>query len=168
MWTDQLWVEWATVYFEHKVLRDSSLNVGIWNLDERNLEAADGRPTVDGSPLRHFHFWGFDPRQPHLNSLYYEEARRNFERERGRALPPQPTNPVLSDLVERYTERPAQMQAARISSNALTPIRSAPAAVRSSFASARSTARRSWPPKRAVQSFLRTHSIRPESQSSSG
>ena len=104
MWTDQLWVEWATVYFEHKVLRDSSLNVGIWNLDERNLEAADGRPTVDGSPLRHFHFWGFDPRQPHLNSLYYEEARRNFERERGRPLPPQPTNPVLSDLVERYTE----------------------------------------------------------------
>ena len=103
MWTDQIWVEWATVYFEHKVLRDSSLNVGIWNLDERNLDATDGRPTVDGSPLRHFHFWGFDPRQPHLNSLYYEEHRRHLERAGGRVLPPPPANPVLSDLVGRYT-----------------------------------------------------------------
>ena len=104
MWTDQIWVEWATVYFEHKVLRDSSVNVGIWNLDERDLNATEGRPTVDGSPLRHFHFWGFDPRQPHLYSVYYEEHRRRVQRETGRVLPPPSQNPVLSDLVERYTK----------------------------------------------------------------
>ncbi len=62
MWTDQMWVDWVPVYFDHVISRDTSLNVGIWNLDERELYEVEGRPSVDGAPLRHFHFWGFDPR----------------------------------------------------------------------------------------------------------
>jgi hypothetical protein len=104
MWTDQLWVEWATVCFEHVVYRDNSLNVGTWNLDERDLGETDGGPTVDGRPLRHFHFWGFDPRKPDIHSAYYEQLREYFERERGRVLPPPPTNPVLSGLIRQYAD----------------------------------------------------------------
>ena len=63
MWTDQQWLDWAPVYFEHLILRDSSVNVGFWNLDEREIHELDGRPAVDGAPLRHFHFAGFDPRR---------------------------------------------------------------------------------------------------------
>ena len=35
MWVDQLWLDWAPVYFEHLIMRDGSVNVAFWNLDER-------------------------------------------------------------------------------------------------------------------------------------
>ena len=94
IWSDQLWVDWAPVYFEHVVVRDSSLNVAFWNLDERELHEVEGRAIVDGAPLRHFHFAGFDPRQPERLSTYLDEA-----------WPPPPANPVLTRLLHEYAER---------------------------------------------------------------
>ena len=61
IWVDQLWADWAPMYFRHTIVRDSSLNVAFWNLDERDLHEADGKPAIEGAPLRHFHFAAFDP-----------------------------------------------------------------------------------------------------------
>jgi len=105
MWVDQLWIDWAPVYFEHLIVRDSSLNVGYWNLDERELGEIDGRPAIDGAPLRHFHFVGFDPRRPELLSIYAEELGDYLRDVLGRDQPPPPSNPVLTRLLRRYSER---------------------------------------------------------------
>ena len=74
MYVDERWVDWAPVYFDHAVVRDSSLNVAFWNLDERELSEVDGQPMVDGAPLRHFHFAGFDPSQPDRLSKYLDDS----------------------------------------------------------------------------------------------
>jgi hypothetical protein len=105
MWTDQMWVDWVPVYFDHAISRDTSLNVGIWNLDERELHDVDGRPWVDGAPLRHFHFWGFDPRRPDEYSTYYDGIGAYYEGVSDRAMPNPPSNPVLTRLLGDYAER---------------------------------------------------------------
>lgn len=50
------------------IVRDSTLNVAYWNLDQRMLahdaNEHDGGWTVDGRPLVFFHYSGFDPRRP--------------------------------------------------------------------------------------------------------
>ena len=94
MYADERWVDWAPVYFDHVVVKDSSLNVAFWNLDERELGELDGRPMVDGAPLRHFHFAGFDPRRPERLSKYLDEA-----------WPAPPPSPVLERLMQEYAER---------------------------------------------------------------
>jgi hypothetical protein len=105
MWVDQLWIDWAPIYFEHLIVRDSSLNVGYWNLDERELSESDGRPTIDGAPLRHFHFVGFDPRRPELLSIYSEELGDYIREVLGRDLPAPSSSPVLTRLLRQYSER---------------------------------------------------------------
>jgi hypothetical protein len=92
LWADQIWADWAPVYFEHAVVRDPSVNVAFWNLDERELREMDGRPTVDGVPLRHFHFAGFDPRRPDILSTYVPDASP-------------PPNPDLTRLLGEYADR---------------------------------------------------------------
>jgi hypothetical protein len=94
IYVDERWVDWAPVYFDHVVVRDSSLNVAFWNLDERELSELDGRPTVDGAPLRHFHFAGFDPAQPDRLTKYLDGA-----------WPPPAANPALTRLLQEYAER---------------------------------------------------------------
>ena len=94
IYVDERWVDWAPVYFDHAVVRDSSLNVAFWNLDERELSELDGRPMVDGAPLRHFHFAGFDPSHPDRLSKYLDDA-----------WPAPPANPVLTQLMHEYGER---------------------------------------------------------------
>ena len=101
LWTDETWVDWAPVYFEHTIVRDTSVNVAYWNLDERELHEIDGKPAVDGALLRHFHFAGFDPRRPELLSSYVEEIMRGAER----SWPSPPANHVLARLLGEYAER---------------------------------------------------------------
>ena len=102
MWVDQLWLDWVPAYFEHVIVRDSALNVAFWNLDEREFGELDGRPTVDGAPLRHFHFAGFDPHRPERISVYYEEMANIYEHFRGHAMTPPPTNRALTGLLQSY------------------------------------------------------------------
>jgi hypothetical protein len=105
MWVDQLWLDWAPVYFEHLIMRDSSLNVGYWNLDERALGEVDGRPTIDRAALRHFHFVGFDPCRPEVLSVYSEDLASYSRDVLGRDLPSPVSNPALSRLLQQYSER---------------------------------------------------------------
>ncbi len=96
IWTDQSWLDWAPSYFQYAIVRDSSLDVAFWNLDERELHEVDGQPMVDGAPLRHFHFAGFDPQEPERLTTYLGDAS---------ALP---ANPVLTGLLAEYSERLAE------------------------------------------------------------
>lgn len=61
---EQRWANLAPSYFDHVVVRDPTINVAVWNLHERRIAAAAGGFTVNGEPLRHFHFSGFDPSEP--------------------------------------------------------------------------------------------------------
>jgi hypothetical protein len=61
---DQRWLDLVLNYFPFAVHRDRGANVARWNLAQRRLEMAGDRYTVDGEPLRFFHFSGFDPGEP--------------------------------------------------------------------------------------------------------
>jgi hypothetical protein len=61
---DQRWLDWVPLYFRHEILRDPALNVAHWNLHERVIDRSADGYTVDGRPLRTFHFAGFDPESP--------------------------------------------------------------------------------------------------------
>ena len=103
IWTDQSWLDWAPSYFQYAIVRDSSLDVAFWNLDERELHEVEGRPMVDGAPLRHFHFAGFDPQEPERLSTYLGDAS---------ALP---QNPVVAKLLRQYGELLAESGAEELS-----------------------------------------------------
>jgi len=63
--TDQRWVDAVPSMFSHVVCRDAGCNVAYWNLHERELAIdADGSWSVNGEPLRFFHFSGHDDREP--------------------------------------------------------------------------------------------------------
>ncbi len=62
---DQRWLQSVPLYFPHTVLLDPTLHVAHWNVHERDLECTEEEQyTVDGRPLRTFHFSQFDPEHP--------------------------------------------------------------------------------------------------------
>jgi hypothetical protein len=65
LFVDQRWVDLAPGLFPGlELLRDPGFNVAYWNLPGRELIRAGGGYTVDGAPLRCFHFSGFNPDSP--------------------------------------------------------------------------------------------------------
>jgi len=63
----QTWLTLATCLFDHHVLRDPGYNVAGWNLQDREVHWDGDSPTIDGVPLRHFHFAGsYDAERPDL------------------------------------------------------------------------------------------------------
>ncbi len=62
IYVDQRWLDLAAATSAAvAVLRDPGFNVAYWNLPERRLEeAADASWTSNGTPLKFFHFSGFD------------------------------------------------------------------------------------------------------------
>ena len=74
---DQRWVDAVPVFFEHAVCRDTACNLAYWNLHERKLEDdPSGGWTVDGAPLRFFHYSGHDPSTPTRLSRHVEPPER--------------------------------------------------------------------------------------------
>jgi hypothetical protein len=64
---DQRWLDFVPSYFEeYCVLRDAGINVAAWNVHERQIRDENGSLTVNGGPLRTFHFSGYDPHNPRL------------------------------------------------------------------------------------------------------
>lgn len=54
--TDQKWIDIASVTFNFKVITDASYNVAPWNFDERALEIIDDEVLCQSGPVTFFHF----------------------------------------------------------------------------------------------------------------
>ncbi len=66
LFVDQRWVDFVPgLVSDLAIFRDPAYNVAYWNLPERTLgRDGDGGWTVDGRPLRFFHFSGYSPDKP--------------------------------------------------------------------------------------------------------
>jgi hypothetical protein len=67
----QTWLDLVPALFSHAILRDRGVNAMVHNLRGRDVEWADGRPHVAGTPLRLFHYTGFDPDDPDRLCRYF-------------------------------------------------------------------------------------------------
>ena len=77
---DQRWMDFAPgLVPSFHVLRDPGYNVAYWNLPSRTVERCGERWTVNGRPLRFFHYSGFDPRRPDLLSKHQDRIRLEDE-----------------------------------------------------------------------------------------
>jgi len=76
LFVDQRWIDLVPGYFPHHILRDPTIDVAWWNMALRRLERDGDGWTVEGRPLRFFHFSGYDPRRPHLLSTHAGEVPR--------------------------------------------------------------------------------------------
>ncbi len=74
LYDDQRWLDLVPSYFEHALLRDPGYNVAFWNLLTRDVTRTGEHYEVNGSPLRFFHFGGFDPHAPHVISRWQRPA----------------------------------------------------------------------------------------------
>jgi glycosyltransferase involved in cell wall biosynthesis len=84
---------------------DPGVNVGYWNLSERALGRRGESYTVNGHPLRFFHFSGFDAARPYALSSRQTRIRL-------------PDEPVLAALCEEYA---ADLRAAGFDPEAQPP-----------------------------------------------
>jgi glycosyltransferase involved in cell wall biosynthesis len=90
---DQRWMDLAPGFVSSLcVLRDPGYNVAYWNLFERTIENDDGRITVNGEPLRFFHFSGYSPERP--DELSRHDDRTDLDKQ-----------PVLRGLCEGYRRK---------------------------------------------------------------
>jgi hypothetical protein len=65
LFLEQTWLMLAPALFEHHILRDRGCNVAGWNLHTRDVQWEGDAPTIDGGPLRHYHFaCSYDPEHP--------------------------------------------------------------------------------------------------------
>lgn len=77
LFVDQRWCDHVPALFDKvKVVRDPGYNVASWNLSRRTVTVEkDGRITVNGSPLRFWHFTKLGPLGDTMTKRY---AGRNF------------------------------------------------------------------------------------------
>src|SRR4051794_10486058 len=65
LFVDQRFMDLVPGFADHVAIsHDTTLNVAYWNLAQRQLAQTTNGWTVDGAPLKFFHFSGFNPRQP--------------------------------------------------------------------------------------------------------
>ena len=87
---DQRWMDFVPgMATDLEVVRDEGFNVAYWNLPTRRLARAAGGYTVNGVPLRLFHFSGFKADRPHSLSTYQDRIRLGDD-------------PILAELCETY------------------------------------------------------------------
>lgn len=61
IFTDQRWGDLAPAMFENVYIwKDPGCNVATWNISNRKITKNDGSFYVNGSPLKFYHFSGFD------------------------------------------------------------------------------------------------------------
>jgi glycosyltransferase involved in cell wall biosynthesis len=65
LFVDQKWLDLAPGMFPGvAILRHDGYNVAYWNLGQRTVDRSGAEITVNGAPLRFFHFSGYDPAHP--------------------------------------------------------------------------------------------------------
>ena len=73
IFVDQKFVDLLPAFHDNvAILRDHSLNVAYWNIEQRQLTQTETGWLVDGKPLRFFHFSGIDSKQPQRLSKHTE------------------------------------------------------------------------------------------------
>ena len=92
--TDQRWVDAVPSLFEYQVIRDPGCNVAYWNLHQRLLASGTEGLTVNGEPLRFFHYSGHDAASPEVLSKYAPLTRVTVS-----------ASPVLRQLLRDRAER---------------------------------------------------------------
>lgn len=95
MFVDQRWLDYVAAVFPHVVERDEGLNVAYWNLHERRVVQTETGFTVNDTPLRFYHFSGFDPDVPYLLSRHQGSNPRALLSEQ----------PAVQELCRRYAAR---------------------------------------------------------------
>ena len=62
LFTDQRWADLVPAFFDDvTIIRDKTYNVATWNLTHREVRSnQDGMLTIEGSPVKFYHFSGFD------------------------------------------------------------------------------------------------------------
>ena len=90
----------AAVLFDPYIERSPAYNVAYWNLDQRSLGITDDVVTVDGSPLKFFHFSGFNPAKPWWLSKHHPVVPRNLVS----------SSSALTVLCDDYGQRVSQSQ----------------------------------------------------------
>jgi glycosyltransferase involved in cell wall biosynthesis len=93
VFVDQRWVDFVPGYFDHSILTDPGYNVAYWNLYEREVKSDPGGYSVNGRPLRFFHFSGFSVLEPWRLSRFQSNGDRIRLAD----------HPVLARLCHRYT-----------------------------------------------------------------
>lgn len=93
LFVDQRWVDFVPgLVSDLAIFRDPAYNVAYWNLPERTLaQGEDGAWTVDGRPLRFFHFSGYGPDKPAQLSKHQDRVQIG-------------ANPALQAICDRYGE----------------------------------------------------------------
>lgn len=92
LFVDQRWVDFVPALWEPLLLKDPGYNVAFWNLHSRKIERGPDGLTVNGRPLRFFHYSAFDPRNPDMLSTNQGDAPRVRLNER----------PDVKELTDRY------------------------------------------------------------------
>lgn len=64
LFVDQRWTDLGALYFHATTWNHPGYNVGVLNLEERNLGRQGDQLTVNDQALRLFHFHAFDPHHP--------------------------------------------------------------------------------------------------------
>jgi glycosyltransferase involved in cell wall biosynthesis len=95
MFVDQRWVDLSPAFFTPRVITDPGWNVAYWNLSTRRLSHGRAGYEVEGSPLRFFHFSGFDPHDPSVLSRFLGPDPE---------IDP-PGDPVLAELCSSYADK---------------------------------------------------------------
>lgn len=71
---EQRWLDLApSLVPGTRIIRDPGINVGHWNLEDRELEIQDGKLTAQGVPCRIFRFSGYEPEFPGRTSKYHPD-----------------------------------------------------------------------------------------------
>ncbi|MGH2772180.1 MAG: hypothetical protein ACRDIU_03450, partial [Actinomycetota bacterium] len=100
-------LEMMPAYFPAQVLGDRGVAVSFWNLWERPVDRRADGYAVGGTPLRTFHFDGFDPAKPHLLGPQGKKPRLLLSE-----------RPDLADLTRRYA---AELEGQGLSLNSAEP-----------------------------------------------
>ena len=90
IFVDQKFVDLLPAFHENvAILRNHTLNVAYWNIEQRDLTQNGDRWFVDEQPLVFFHFSGANPRQPERLSKHTQRFRDGLA-------------PALRNLLDHY------------------------------------------------------------------